>query len=153
MSFRLASYAVCLERERVLLVRHSSGNWTLPGGKVEHAEDPVETVLREVMEETGCEGFVERLLGLDSRVIPAGERTIPGGPDHHNIGVFYRVRIVGGDLRPELNGDTLETSWMLLSETANLRRSGLVDVGLALAATTPADGHVPAVTVGGLIQH
>lgn len=153
MSFRLASYAVCVEREHVLLVRHVSGAWTLPGGRVEHAEDPIDAVIREVAEETGCDGVVERLLGVDSRVIPAAERTRPGGPDHHNVGVFYRVRIIGGEPRPEPNGDTLEVAWKLISQVETLRRSSLVDVGLALEATTPADGHVPTVAVGGLIQH
>jgi 8-oxo-dGTP diphosphatase len=153
MSFRLASYAVCVESERVLLVRHVSGDWTLPGGKVEHAEDPIDTVIREVLEETGCEGLVERLLGVDSRVIPAAERTIAGGPEHHNVGVFYRVRLIQGELRPEPNGDTLDVSWKPISKVKELRRSSLVDVGLALEATTPADGHVTAVTVGGLVQH
>lgn len=153
MSFRLAAYAVCLEGERVLLVQHVSGAWTLPGGRVEHAEDPIETVVREVAEETGCRGEVERLLGVDSRVIPAAERAVPGGPEHHNVGVFYRVRIVGGDLRPEPDGQTLEVRWTPVAEVARLRRSSLVDVGLSLARSLPATGHAPAVPVGGLIQH
>jgi ABC-type bacteriocin/lantibiotic exporter with double-glycine peptidase domain len=36
---------------------------------------------------------------------------------------------------------------------ARRRRSSLVDVGLALARTLPASGHVDPVPVGGLIQH
>ncbi|MGW4847540.1 NUDIX hydrolase [Nocardia brasiliensis] len=48
MSFRLAAYAVCLDDGRLLLTRHmpSSGdpNWTLPGGRVEHGEDPYDAV-------------------------------------------------------------------------------------------------------------
>ena len=153
MSFRLAAYAVCIEDRRVLLVRHRSNNWTLPGGKVEHAEDPLDAVVREVAEETGCEALVERLLGVDSRVIPAAERSVPGGPEHHNVGIFYEARIGGGRLRPEPNGDTLEVAWTPISEVASLRRSSLVDVGLALALTRPADGHVAPVVVGGLVQH
>ncbi|MGX9229825.1 NUDIX hydrolase [Streptomyces albus] len=77
MSFRLAAYGVCVEDGRVLLGRHVSSDgrstWTLPGGGVEHAEDPVDTVVREVAEETGYDAVVERLLGVDSRVIPAAE--------------------------------------------------------------------------------
>ena len=153
MSFRLAAYAVCIEDRRVLLVRHRSNNWTLPGGKVEHAEDPLDAVVREVAEETGGEAVVERLLGVDSRVIPAAERAVPGGPEHHNVGIFYEARITGGRLRPEPNGDTLEVAWTPILEVASLRRSSLVDVGLALAAARPADGHVPPVVVGGLVQH
>ncbi|MFI0861934.1 NUDIX domain-containing protein [Streptomyces smyrnaeus] len=157
MSFRLAAYAVCVEDGRVLLARHvppnGEANWTLPGGGVEHAEDPFDAVIREVGEETGCDAVVERLLGVDSRVVPAADRTVPGGPDHQNVGVFYQVRITGGRLRPEPNGEIVESVWTPIPEVADLRRSSLVDVGLALARTLPATGHVAPVPVGGLIQH
>lgn len=153
MSFRLAAYAVCILEERALLVRHKSGNWTLPGGRVEHAEDPLDTVRREVLEETGCHCVVERLLGVDSRIIPAAERAVPGGPEHHNVGIFYQARILGGVLTPEGNGETLDVTWTPTSAITSLRRSSLVDVGLALAETLPPTGHVDPVSVGGLIQH
>ncbi|MET8775595.1 NUDIX domain-containing protein [Nocardia sp. NPDC050713] len=155
MSFRLAAYAVSIEDERVLLARHvfPSGetHWTLPGGKVEHAEDPFDAVIREVAEETGCHGIVERLLGVDSRVIPAAAAR--AGAEHHNVGIFYQVRITGGRLRPEPNGETAESIWTPIPEVARLRRSALVDIGLTLAQTLPATGHVAPVRVGGLIQH
>jgi 8-oxo-dGTP diphosphatase len=153
MSFRLAAYAVCIEDGRILLACHvPSNNWTLPGGRVEHAEDPFDAVIREVAEETGCDSVVERLLGVDSRVIPPAERTA-GGPEHQNVGIFYRVRITGGALRPEPNGETAQPVWTPIPDVAGLRRSSLVDVGLALAQTLPATGHVDPVPVGGLIQH
>ena len=109
MSFRLAAYAVCIQDTRVLLVRCVSpageSSWTLPGGKVEHGEDPFDAVIREVAEETGCDAVVDRLLGVDSRVIPAAERRLPGPLPHQNVGIFYRVRVTGGRLRPEPHGD------------------------------------------------
>ncbi|KOU59476.1 NUDIX hydrolase [Streptomyces sp. MMG1533] len=150
-SFRLAAYAVCIEDGRVLLAHHASNNWTLPGGRVEHAEDPFDTVIREVAEETGCSAVVERLLGVDSRVIPAA--VARAGIEHQNVGIFYQVRITGGQLRPEPNGETVESVWTPIPEVACLRRSSLVDIGLALAQTVPATGHVAPVPVGGLIQH
>jgi 8-oxo-dGTP diphosphatase len=150
-SFRLAAYAVCIEDGQVLLAHHSSRNWTLPGGRVEHAEDPFDAVIREVAEETGCHALVERLLGVDSRVIPAA--VARAGVEHQNVGIFYQVRITGGRLRPEPNGDTVESVWTPITEVARLRRSSLVDVGLTLARTVPATGHVAPVPVGGLLQH
>jgi 8-oxo-dGTP pyrophosphatase MutT (NUDIX family) len=155
MSFRLAAYAVCIEDGRVLLARFVSPtgdtHWTLPGGKVEHAEDPFDAVIREVAEETGCDAVVERLLGVDSRVIPAAEARL--GIEHQNVGIFYQVRITGGALRPEPNGETAESVWTSIPEVAGLLRSSLVDVGLALAQTLPATGHVAPVPVGGLTRH
>ncbi|MFF5216627.1 NUDIX hydrolase [Micromonospora sp. NPDC000442] len=155
MSFRLAAYAVCVEDDRVLLARHVSPagetTWTLPGGKVEHAEDPFDAVIREVGEETGYDAVVARLLGVDSRVIPATEAW--SGQVHQNVGIFYQVRITGGVLRPEPNGATAESVWTPIPDVVHLRRSSLVDIGLALARTRPETGHVPAVPAGGLIQH
>lgn len=131
MSFRLAAYAVCIEDARVLLAHWVSpggrDNWTLPGGGVEHAEDPLDAVIREVAEETGCDAVVERLLGVDSRVIPVAERRVPGPIPHHNVGIFYRVRITGGQLRPEPNGETVESVWTPIPDVPLLRRSSLVD--------------------------
>jgi 8-oxo-dGTP diphosphatase len=118
---------------------------TLPGGRVEQGKDPFDAVIREVAEETGCNGVVERLLGVDSRVIPAADR-LPGfSGDHQNVGIFYQVRIVGGPLRPEPDGDIAESVWTPIPEVARLRRSSLVDVGLALGQERPATGHVATV--------
>ncbi|MGW1405674.1 NUDIX hydrolase [Streptomyces sp. NPDC002403] len=155
MSFRLAAYAVCVEDGRVLLARcvqpKSESIWTLPGGRVEHGEDPFDAVIREVAEETGCDAVVERLLGVDSRLIPAVAAR--RGIEHQNVGIYYQVRITGGQLRPEPNGDIAESVWTPIPDVACLRRSSLVDVGLDLAQTVPATGHVAPVPVGGLIQN
>lgn len=156
MSFRLAAYAVCVEGDRVLLTSfplpEGRSLWTLPGGEVEHGEDPLDAVLREVAEETGCDAAVERLLGVDSRMVPVGEMRVPGPLPRQNVGIYYQVRITGGRLRAE-PGATAEPAWTPISSVAGLRRSSLVDVGLALAQTRPADGHVDPVPVGGLIMH
>ncbi|RBQ16760.1 NUDIX hydrolase [Spongiactinospora rosea] len=155
MSFRLAAYAVCVEGGRVLLARHVSpqgeSTWTLPGGRVEHGEDPFDAVVREVAEETGCDAVVERLLGVDSRVIPAA--VARAGTEHQNIGVFYQVRMTGGRPRAEPDGEIAESAWTPITDVPGLRRSSLVDIGLTLARTLPATGHVDPVPVGGLIRH
>jgi ADP-ribose pyrophosphatase YjhB (NUDIX family) len=154
---RVAAYAVCIDQGRVLLAFHvprsgGEGTWTLPGGRVEHGEDPFDAVIREVAEETGYEAVVERLLGVDSRVIPGPDRR-PGLPDHQNLGIYYQVRVTGGELRPEPDGEIAESVWTPLDDVAALRRSSLVDVGMALATTRPVTGHVEPVPVGGLVRH
>ncbi|WP_344153109.1 NUDIX hydrolase [Kribbella yunnanensis] len=156
MSFRLAAYGVCLDGGRVLLARYVSpvgdGSWwTLPGGQVEFGEDPVDAVVRELEEETGLVGVVEELLGVDSRVIPAHEAK--RGVPHQNVGVFYGVRVVGGVMRPEANGETAEAVWTPVQEVSGLDRSAVVDVGVGLATQRPASGHLPPVVVGGLVRH
>lgn len=84
-------------------------------------------------------------------MIPAASAR--AGVEHQNVGIFYRVRITGGQLRPEPNGEIAESVWTPFSDVAGLRRSSLVDIGLALAQALPSTGHVTPVPVGGLIQH
>jgi hypothetical protein len=45
------------------------------------------------------------------------------------------VRITGGLLRPEPNGETAESVWTPIPDVAGLRRSSLVDVGLPTGHT------------------
>lgn len=153
MSFRLASYAVCTEEERVLLVHHRpTDQWTLAGGGVEHGEDPIDAVVRELREETGLEGRPQQLLGIDSRVIPAAERLEPG-EDHHNVGVFYEVTITGGAERLEPDLEIVGVRWVPVGHVPRLRRSSLVDGGMELNRLRPRDGHVAPVPIGGLLEH
>lgn len=51
---------------RVLLVHHTYGrlNWELPGGLVESGEAPHEGAIRELLEETGLQGELDRLTGV-----------------------------------------------------------------------------------------
>ncbi|MDG4772026.1 NUDIX hydrolase [Solwaraspora sp. WMMD792] len=154
---RVAAYAVCVDQEQLLLARFvspggSRRHWTLPGGKVEHAEDPVDAVVREAAEETGYQVEVESLLGVDSRTVPA-QRRLPGRGERHNLGVFYRVRVVGGALRPEVGGSTDLAQWVPLSQVPQLTRAVIVDVGLELDRTRPPSGHVTPVPVRGLLRH
>lgn len=55
---------------RVLLVKRAvdprKGLWCLPGGFMEIGETPEDTGLRELLEETGLSGKIDRLLGVAS---------------------------------------------------------------------------------------
>lgn len=151
---RVAAYAVCLRDEQLLLARYVSPvgqrHWTLPGGKVEHAEDPFDAVVREVAEETGYDVRVDRLLGVDSRInVFAGIRTT----EQHNLGVFYEVSIVGGELRHETNGSTDLARWVPVAQVRTLERFVGIDIGLELHRGAPPGGHVAPIPVTGLLRH
>jgi 8-oxo-dGTP diphosphatase len=66
---RLSVYAVVTKDERVLLTRissrgHHAGDWTLPGGGIDHGEPPRVGVVREVREESGLEVEVGEVLDV-----------------------------------------------------------------------------------------
>ena len=140
---RVAAYAICVRDGHVLLARgwthDGTPEWTLPGGGMEHGEDPYDTVLREVEEETGYRIELTGLLGVDS-VRRSFRRRFGRTVDHHGVRLVYEGRVVGGELRNEVGGSTDLAAWQDLSALPGLRRVGLVDTGLALWRERPAAG-------------
>ncbi|QOV38296.1 NUDIX hydrolase [Streptomyces ferrugineus] len=142
-NLRVAAYAICVRDGQLLLARSPAPGggfeWVLPGGGMEHGEDPYDTVVREVEEETGYRFEPTGLLGLDSvrRLIPGRIRR---GVDHHGVALVYEGRIVGGDLRYEADGSTDMAAWHPLDGVTGLTRVPMVDKGLALWRERPAAG-------------
>ncbi|UUU22127.1 NUDIX hydrolase [Streptomyces sp. DSM 40750] len=142
---RVAAYAVCVRDGRMLLARWVSREgvkkWTLPGGGMDHGEDPYDTVVREAAEETGYDVEPTALLGIDSnrRDYP---RRLGTRADFQALRIVYEARVTGGELRHETNGSTDMAAWHPLDEVPNLERVGLVDVGLRLWRERPPNGHL-----------
>ncbi|MGW3630525.1 NUDIX hydrolase [Streptomyces sp. NPDC005122] len=140
---RVAAYAVCVRDGQMLLARWVAGDgtrrWTLPGGGMDHGEDPYDTVVREVDEETGYAVEPVALLGIDSQ-LRTHPRRMGGATDFHGLGIVYEARITGGDLRHETDGSTDMAAWHPLGEVPSLERVGLVDIGLELWRERPALG-------------
>ncbi|MFH9858288.1 NUDIX hydrolase [Streptomyces sp. NPDC017202] len=144
---RVAAYAVCVRDGQLLLARSPAPDgtleWVLPGGGMEHGEDPHDTVVRELEEETGYRVEVTGLLGVDSsrHTVPRGN--LRGPVDHHAVRIVYEGRVTGGELRNEIGGSTDLAAWHDLSAVPELTRIRLVDVALRLWRERPANGRVP----------
>lgn len=122
---RIAAYAVIRRASSVLLVRASPlsdfpGTWWLPGGGVEHGENPEAAVLREVAEETGLHGRVM----TPPRILADTVKIAPLGIDLHTVRVIYGVEIVGGELAVEADGTSDAVAWF---ETSDLARPEVQD--------------------------
>jgi 8-oxo-dGTP diphosphatase len=138
---RVGAYAVVERDGAVLLARWIGSDpprWTLPGGGLDHGEDPRDAAVREVEEETGYRVELRQLLTVESF------RNLldrPDGPiDHQTICVVYTAEVVGGELRNEVGGTTDVAAWVPLADVPGLERGGLVDLGLAVAGHLPAGG-------------
>lgn len=136
MDLRVAAYAVVERRGKILLTHWRRGHlhgWTLPGGGIERGEDPRDAVVREVLEETGLEARVGKLLGVDSRIMVREE--VPEGtdPELHTIRIVYRATVKEGPLRHEVGGSSDEARWVSIREIRSLRTLSLVQTGMRMA--------------------
>ena len=115
---RLAAYALLRDRGgRVLLVHGApgdmwSGRWLFPGGGAEHGEDVAATVVREVAEETGLDVAVEAVLAATSDVVDS----VPTQQQLWTVRLICTARLVGGSLRPEVDGSSDEARWFTRDE-------------------------------------
>jgi 8-oxo-dGTP diphosphatase len=135
---RIAAYAVATDPDgRVLLVRASSrsgtpGVWSLPGGAVDHGEDPNHTVVRETAAETGLSVAVSGL-----RDVLADMRSMPHrGVTIHTDRLIYQVSIRGGNLVDRVGRPTDLARWHTLEEAERLRLRPFTAAAMGLPAAS-----------------
>ena len=115
---RVGAYAVIIRHDRILLTRlapHITRGelWTLPGGGLDHGEDPRDAVLREIREETGLEAEVGETARVYSAHLPAtwrdGRRV-----DAHALRIVYDGWVAPDAPDPqvlEVGGSTVAAAW------------------------------------------
>lgn len=144
----MAAYAVMLrDREgqvEVLLSRLAprvsrTELWTLPGGGLDHGEDPRAALIREIREETGLEATVGETAHVYSAHLPRASRD---GQlvDAHAIRIVYDGWVAPDAPVPqvmEVDGSTVEAAWKPLSAVLAGDVPVVALVGEALAQHGP----------------
>jgi 8-oxo-dGTP pyrophosphatase MutT (NUDIX family) len=108
---------VCLihdEEDRILLVRHVDGWWTLPGGAIDPGETPAEAARRETREEASLDVELIRLAGVYGGY-PDFHGFYPNGDEIAWVTTVFEARIVGGTAAPG-DDETAEVRWATLDE-------------------------------------
>src|SRR3954470_13963009 len=135
---RIAAYGVAIDPDgRVLLVRASSrsgtpGVWSLPGGAVDHGEDPNHTVVRETAAETGLSGAVTGLRDVLADLRAFAHR----GVTIHTDRLIYSVSIRGGTLVDRVGHPTDLARWHMPSRAERLRLRAFTADALGLSAAS-----------------
>ncbi|QDU25654.1 hypothetical protein ETAA8_07240 [Anatilimnocola aggregata] len=128
---RVAAYGLIVEGERILLCRISpelprlAGLWTLPGGGLDFGEAPADGMVRELAEETGLIVKPICLVNVDANVLQVDEVVM------HNVRIFYRAQVIGGELRHEVQGSTDRCQWWHREELPPLVELGQLGIRLA----------------------
>ena len=97
------------------------GVWALPKGGIGPGEDPGATAIREVEEETGARGRLDRKLG-DVRYVYTWD-----GDRIFKVVSFFLVRWSGGrlgDIAPEFAVEVAEVRWLPLEDAPRLLAYG-----------------------------
>ena len=113
---------------QVLLTRNSArgphpGAWTLPGGGIDHGEDPRASVVREVREETGLVCTPGEVLDVTSTHF---EGTAPSGrrEDFHALQIVFEVGVDGGEPRVVETGGTTDDGGLGVGRAVWARTDG-----------------------------
>ncbi len=141
---RVAAYAVIVRDGQILLSKiaphiSAEGLWTLPGGGLDHGEDPRDAVVREVYEETGLPLRIGETAHTFSLHLPdtwrKGRRV-----DAHSLRIVYEGWVPADSPPPrviEVDGSTVEAAWQPLEAVLDGSVPTVALVKEALAAYRP----------------
>ncbi|MDD2655958.1 MAG: NUDIX domain-containing protein [Patescibacteria group bacterium] len=123
--FRPSIYAIIIKDNQLLMTKFGKYGYFLPGGGIDLGEDHIDTLIRELKEETGYTVEVGDLLDIQTAFFksPIKEKY------SHTIKIFYKAEIISEnpeDIKLTESENILNVSveWVNLSEIENLKMAG-----------------------------
>ncbi len=117
---QVGAYGIMIKDNKIALVRKARGGYKgkldLPGGGIEHTEQPFETLKREIREEAGIGITNYKLLDVVATNIK-WEMEPDLWEDLHHIGILYTVETNESSLKSDADGlDSDGANWYNLNE-------------------------------------
>ncbi|MCD2255164.1 NUDIX hydrolase [Lactobacillus sp. CC-MHH1034] len=108
----------------LLQKRTDTHNWSVPGGYMEYGESFIDTLHREVLEDSGLEVKPIKLI----HVFDQGFTKYPNGDITQAISVNYLVKPIGGTLIAEPTNETLAMAYFDLDDLPPLLNQQNADI-------------------------
>ncbi|MBN1430654.1 MAG: NUDIX hydrolase [Anaerolineae bacterium] len=115
-----------IQDDRVLLVRRAvipeRGKWAFPAGYIDYDDDPRQAAVREVLEETGLEIHITRVIDILGRDRTPGAKT--------SIAILFEGEVVGGVLSAQ--DDASEAAFFALEDLPTNELAAFESVSLLI---------------------
>lgn len=120
--------------------RADNGTWALIAGVMDPGEQPAETVVREVYEETAVHVVPERITSVWTQP----PTTYPNGDQAEFVDITFRCRAIGGEARVN-DDESLAVGWFALADLPPVSELNRRRIECALAASAAAWFGAPSV--------
>lgn len=112
-----AASAVIIKGNMILLQRRMDNDlWSLPGGKMEYGENIEQTIKREILEETGYNVIVNKLIGVYTN--PKSIIAYSDGEVRQQFSLCFQCSIISGKM--QISSESKEVRFFHIDEIDNL---------------------------------
>ena len=131
--FPSVSAVVLNDDGQVLLGQRSDNHrWSIIAGMMDPGEQPADSIVREIFEETGVRAEIDRLAGVAMHQV-----TYPNGDECQFVSTWFRCRVIGGEARVN-DDESISVGWFGLDELPEMNPFALLRIRTAIPASAPA---------------